>query len=98
MAKTSSIMRNEKRKTLTARAKKIRAELKKQIISGSDDRDEVVSKLAKRKRDESATRIRRRCRYCGRPRGNYRRVDLCRIHFREAAMRGDIPGLRKASW
>ncbi|MGH2621624.1 MAG: type Z 30S ribosomal protein S14 [Anaerolineales bacterium] len=43
-------------------------------------------------------RIRNRCNICGRPRGYYRRFDLCRICFREQALRGNIPGVVKASW
>ena len=45
-----------------------------------------------------ATRVRHRCRRCGRPRGYYRRFELCRICFRELALDGMIPGVRKASW
>jgi small subunit ribosomal protein S14 len=43
-------------------------------------------------------RVRNRCHICGRPRGYYRRFDLCRICFREQALRGNIPGVVKASW
>lgn len=43
-------------------------------------------------------RVRNRCHICGRPRGYYRRFDLCRICFREQALRGMIPGVVKASW
>lgn len=43
-------------------------------------------------------RVRNRCRRCGRPRGYYRRFELCRICFRELALDGMIPGVRKASW
>lgn len=44
------------------------------------------------------TRVRNRCRICGRPRGYIRKFQLCRICFREIALRGDIPGVSKASW
>lgn len=43
-------------------------------------------------------RVRNRCRKCGRPRGYYRRFQLCRICFRELALKGQIPGVTKASW
>lgn len=43
-------------------------------------------------------RVRNRCRRCGRPRGYIRRFELCRICFRELALDGMIPGVRKASW
>ncbi|MCS6906532.1 MAG: type Z 30S ribosomal protein S14 [Anaerolineales bacterium] len=44
------------------------------------------------------TRVRNRCRICGRPRGYMRRFGLCRICFREIALQGKIPGVAKASW
>jgi small subunit ribosomal protein S14 len=40
----------------------------------------------------------RRCRICGRPKGNYRKFDMCRLCLRELALKGEIPGLTKASW
>lgn len=43
-------------------------------------------------------RVRNRCKRCGRPRGYYRRFELCRICFRELALEGKIPGVKKASW
>ncbi len=43
-------------------------------------------------------RTRRRCLLCGRPRGNYRKFDLCRLCFRQLALKGEIPGVTKASW
>jgi small subunit ribosomal protein S14 len=43
-------------------------------------------------------RVRNRCGRCGRPRGYIRKFDLCRICFRELALKGDIPGVTKASW
>jgi len=98
MAKKSVIMRNRKRKILSDRMKPARAALRKIIKSGSEERDEAVLKLQKRRRDESPSRVRDRCRMCGRSNGTYKKFALCRIHLREAAMRGDVPGLKKASW
>lgn len=43
-------------------------------------------------------RVRNRCKRCGRPRGYYRRFQLCRICFRELALKGQIPGVKKSSW
>lgn len=99
MAKTSAVQRNLKRISKVKATKTIRTALKK-LIRGSDEdlAMEAIEKLGKRKRDESESRVRRRCRQCGRPHGTYRRFGLCRICLREAAMRGEVPGLRKASW
>ena len=98
MAKTSSVVRNERRKVLSARMKVTRAALKETIRIDEENRDTAIDKLQKRRRNESKIRVRNRCRQCGRSRGTLRRFGLCRIHLREAAMRGDVPGLRKASW
>lgn len=98
MAKISAIMKNAKRTLKVTRGKKIRDALRGLIKRNQEGRDEAVLKLQKRRRDESPSRVRRRCRACGRPNGVYRKFGLCRVHLREAAMRGDVPGLRKASW
>lgn len=99
MAKTSEINRNNRRIRRSKTARVSRLELKKTIRKASPDEQEVaVVKLQKRKRNDSPIRVRNRCRMCGRPRGTLRKFGLCRIHLREAAMRGDVPGLKKASW
>ncbi|OGT41920.1 MAG: 30S ribosomal protein S14 [Gammaproteobacteria bacterium RIFCSPHIGHO2_12_FULL_40_19] len=98
MAKTSVIIRNQRRKELVERMKSTRNALKETIRIDEDNREEAVDKLQKRRRNESPVRVRNRCRQCGRGKGTLRRFGLCRIHLREAAMRGDVPGLRKASW
>lgn len=98
MAKKSVMHRNKMRMILSERMRTSRLALKEVIRVDDDQRDVAIDKLQKRRRDESPTRVRRRCRQCGRGRGVYRRFGLCRIHLREAAMRGDVPGLRKASW
>jgi small subunit ribosomal protein S14 len=99
MAKKSAVHRNKKRISMVKAAQTMRATLKK-LIRGTDEDQamEAIEKLGKRKRDESASRVRRRCGQCGRPHGTYRRFGLCRICLRETAMRGEVPGLRKASW
>ncbi|MCX7124298.1 MAG: 30S ribosomal protein S14 [Gammaproteobacteria bacterium] len=98
MAKTSVMIRNKRRKELSERMKSTRTALKETIRIDEDNREDAIEKLQKRRRNESAARVRNRCRQCGRSRGTLKRFGLCRIHLREAAMRGDVPGLRKASW
>lgn len=98
MAKTSVIMRNIKRSKIADRMRVARHSLKELIRKDEDARDDAILKLQKRRRDESPIRVRERCRACGRANGTLRKFGLCRIHLREAAMRGDVPGLKKASW
>ena len=101
MAKTSMINREVRRTKLVARHAKKRAELKA-IVSNPDVGFEVqqdaIFRLQKLPRDSSPARQRNRCALSGRPRGFYRKFGLGRNKLREAAMRGDVPGLRKASW
>lgn len=96
MAKLSAINRNNKRKKLVANRGKTRDALKQLVKKESDS--EAVIKLNKRDRNESSIRVRNRCKRCGRPKGTLRKFGLCRICLRIAAMRGYVPGLRKASW
>jgi small subunit ribosomal protein S14 len=101
MAKKSMIAREVKRSKLNARFANKRASLKAVIVSPNSTDDDVWTaqlKLQKLPRDSSAARQRNRCRITGRPHGVYRKFGLCRNKIREAAMRGDIPGLVKASW
>ncbi|OGT44780.1 MAG: 30S ribosomal protein S14 [Gammaproteobacteria bacterium RIFCSPHIGHO2_12_FULL_38_11] len=98
MAKTSIMIRNKRRKELSQRMKSAREALKETIRTDEENRDDAIDKLQKRRRNECSIRVRNRCRQCGRSRGTLKRFGLCRIHLREAAMRGDVPGLRKASW
>jgi small subunit ribosomal protein S14 len=101
MAKRSMIARDKRRATKSTRASQARKVLKT-IISDMnasfDDKLEAIAKLNKRPRDESPIRLQRRCQSCGRPHAVYRKFGLCRICLRQAAMRGDVPGLLKASW
>lgn len=101
MAKVSMINRDEKRSKLVGKYAAKRAELKR-IIADPDvdfeDKQAAIFALNKLPRDSSPSRGRNRCRQSGRPRGYYRKFGLARNKLREAAMRGDIPGLRKASW
>ncbi|HFB65595.1 MAG TPA: 30S ribosomal protein S14 [Aeromonadales bacterium] len=101
MAKVSMIEREKKRTKTVAKFAEKRATLKAIIAnvnSSDDERWEAQVKLQKLPRDASPSRQRRRCRLSGRPHGVYRKFGLCRNFLREAAMRGDVPGLTKASW
>ena len=101
MAKVSMVNREKRRAKLVAKYAGKRAELKA-IVSNPDvsfdERQEAMFKLQKLPRDSSPVRQRNRCAISGRPRGFYRKFGLARNKLREAAMRGDVPGLRKASW
>ncbi|MFN3164606.1 MAG: 30S ribosomal protein S14 [Pseudohongiellaceae bacterium] len=101
MAKTSMIAREEKRTRTVEKYAAKRAELKavlKDPKASDDEKWDAQVKLQKLPRDASPIRQQRRCRLTGRPHGVYRKFGLCRNKLREAAMRGDIPGLTKASW
>jgi small subunit ribosomal protein S14 len=101
MAKNSMIAREVKRMRTVKRYAAKRAALKAAIKnpnSTDEARDEAQLKLQELPRDASPTRQRNRCRITGRPHGYYRKFGLARNKLREAAMRGDVPGLVKASW
>jgi len=101
MAKKSMVNREARRTKLVARYAKKRAELKAIISDPNSDfevRQDAMFRLQKLPRDSSPARQRNRCALSGRPRGFYRKFGLSRNKLREAAMRGDVPGLRKASW
>jgi small subunit ribosomal protein S14 len=101
MAKTSMINRDIKRKKLVKRYAGKRAELKTIISSTTasyEDKIAAAEKLQKLPRDSSPSRVRNRCELTGRSRGVYSKFGLGRNKLREATMRGDVPGLRKASW
>lgn len=101
MAKKSMINREAKRTKLVAKYSAKRTALKAVISSPESTDDQVweaVQKLSKLPRDGSSSRQQRRCRVTGRPHAVYRKFGLCRNKLREAAMRGDVPGLVKASW
>lgn len=101
MAKKSMVAREVKRAKLAARYRAKRLDLKKIIVSpasSAEQVDEAVLALQKLPRDSSESRKQRRCRVSGRPHAVYRKFGLCRNKLREAAMRGDVPGLVKSSW
>ncbi|NIM70033.1 MAG: 30S ribosomal protein S14 [Xanthomonadales bacterium] len=101
MAKASMINREKRRAKLVKRYARKRAELKAVVANpevGFEERQAAMFALQKLPRDSSPARQRNRCAISGRPRGYYRKFGLSRNKLREAAMRGDVPGLRKASW
>ena len=101
MAKTSKVVKNEKRKVIVARYAERRAALKETIRNpqtSEADREKAFEQLRKLPRDSSATRIRNRCAMTGRPRAFLRQFGLARMTFREMALQGLIPGVKKASW
>ncbi len=101
MAKTSMIEREKKRAKMRAKYASKRAALKAIIADrnkSDDERWDAQLKLQALPRDASPVRERKRCGITGRPHGVYRKFGLARNKLREAAMRGDVPGLVKASW
>ena len=101
MAKTSKIVKNQQRQEIAARYAARRQELKATIQNPQTTpaaREEAQRALRAMPRDASKTRIRNRCQMTGRPRAYLRQFGLSRITFREMALAGLIPGVRKASW
>jgi len=101
MAKESMIQRDLKRTKIVDKYAKKRAEIKAIIADPKATYEEMMDaqvRLQKLPRNASPSRQRNRCQISGRPRGFYRKFGLSKTQFREAAMRGDIPGLKKASW
>ena len=101
MAKKSMIAREAKRARMVAKYAEKRAALKAVIadVNASDEEKwDAQIALQKLPRDAGPVRQQRRCQITGRPHAVYRKFGLCRNKLREAAMRGDVPGLVKASW
>ena len=101
MAKKSMIMRERKRVATVKRYAAKRADYKRIIRdpnSTDDEREQAQLRLQALPRNASPVRMRNRCAVSGRPKGYYRKFGLGRNMLREAAMRGEIPGLSKASW
>ena len=101
MAKKSMVAREEKRKKLAQKYAEKRKSLKEIIRdpkSSFEAKETAQLTLQKLPRDSSFARIRNRCNLTGRPHGYYRKFGLSRNKLREATMRGDVPGVVKASW
>jgi small subunit ribosomal protein S14 len=101
MAKLALINREDKRRKMVKKFAAKRAELKAIIndVKRDDaDRMDARMKLQSLPRNASESRLRNRCEITGRPRGVFRKFGLCRNMIREFAMKGEIPGVVKASW
>jgi small subunit ribosomal protein S14 len=101
MAKTAVINRNEKRRKTVKKFAAKRAALLAVINDFKQPEDERMAarmQMQQLPRNASPTRVRNRCTLTGRPRGVYRKFGLGRNKLREIAMRGEIPGMTKASW
>jgi small subunit ribosomal protein S14 len=101
MAKLALKLRQQKREKTVEKFKSKRAALQEIARSPSasdEDRDAARAKLQKLPRDASPVRLRNRCALTGRPRGVYRKFGLARGKLRDLAMRGEVPGVIKASW
>ncbi|WP_026182167.1 30S ribosomal protein S14 [Thioalkalivibrio sp. AKL6] len=101
MAKTSMLEREKKRERMVNKYAAKRAELKAILVDetkSSEERLAAMHALQKLPRDSARVRQTNRCGVTGRPKGYYRRFGLGRNKLREHAMKGEIPGLRKASW
>lgn len=101
MAKKSSVNKNNARKARAEQVFARRNELTQLIRNpeaSDEDKERAYLKLHKLGANSSRVRVRLRCSMTGRSRGNYRKFGICRVTFRELALLGQIPGVRKASW
>jgi small subunit ribosomal protein S14 len=101
MAKLAVVLRDKKRRKTVEKFKVRRAALLEIIYDSraSDEaREEARAKLQRLPRDASPVRLRNRCALTGRPRGVYRKFGLGRNKLRDLAMKGEVPGIIKASW
>jgi small subunit ribosomal protein S14 len=101
MAKLALVNREQKRRAAVKRYATRRAELialTQNLKLSEEDRYEARLRLQQLPRNASPVRLRNRCAITGRPRGVFRKFGLARNKLRDIAMRGEIPGLTKASW
>ena len=101
MAKTSQILRDERRKKLITKYAERRAALRKKLKDANasiDDKLEAQKKFSKLPRNSCPTRLKRRCKVSGRARAYYRKFGISRIALRDLALKGQLPGVRKSSW
>ncbi len=101
MAKLALINRDQKRRKMVEKYAKKRAELEavfNDVTRSDEERFEARLKFQALPRNSSPVRLRNRCTLTGRPRGVYRKFGLGRSKLREIAMRGEVPGMTKASW
>ncbi len=101
MASQCKIAKNVRQERLIEMYREQRAELKAIWLDSDrspEDREHAIRQLRKLPRDSSPTRYRNRCNITGRPRGYYRKFGISRIGLRDLALRGELPGVIKASW
>ncbi|MEM6496373.1 MAG: 30S ribosomal protein S14 [Pseudomonadota bacterium] len=101
MAKVGSTEKNNRRRKLTEQYANKRAALKAISMDRSKPMEERFAaqlKLAEMPRNGAKNRVRNRCEITGRPRGFYRKLQICRNQLRELASQGRIPGMVKSSW
>ena len=101
MAKTSQVLRDNRRKKLIKKHAAKRAELRKKLKDPEvsiDEKLEVQKQFAKLPRNSCPTRLNRRCRISGRSRSYYQKFAISRIALRDLALKGQLPGVRKSSW
>jgi len=101
MAKKSKIVKEQRRRVIVERYAARRAELRALMAdaaASTEEKEAARAELARQPRDASATRLRNRDAVDGRPRGYIGKAGISRVRFREMAHRGELPGIRKASW
>ena len=101
MAKLALKLREQKRRKTVDKYKARRQELREMLQNprvSDDDKEAARARLQKLPRDASPVRLRNRCALTGRPRGVFRKFGLGRTKLRELALKGEVPGVIKASW
>ncbi len=101
MAKTSQVLRDQRREKLIKKFAEKRQALRQRLNDPNvsiDEKLEIQEQFAKLPRNSCPTRLNRRCKISGRSRSYYRKFGISRIAFRDLALRGQLPGVRKSSW
>ena len=101
MAKTSQVLRDQRRAKLIAKYAERRAELRARLKDPNvptEEKFDIQAEFARMPRNSCPTRLTRRCRLTGRARGVYQKFGLSRIALREMTLSGELPGMRKSSW
>ena len=101
LAKTSQVLRDQRRAKMISKYAERRAELRQRMKDPGvsvEEKFEIQAQFAKLPRNSCPTRLTRRCRVSGRARAVYRKFGLSRIALREMTLRGELPGMRKSSW
>jgi small subunit ribosomal protein S14 len=97
LAKLSQVLRDQRRIKLIEKYAEKRKRLNDPNVS-MEEKFEIQEAFAKLPRNSCPTRLKRRCKISGRARGYYRKFGMSRIAFREMALKGQLPGVRKSSW